>query len=225
MASIPKLHKAARWYSAHDIPVFPLHGKRPATGHGHKDATTQPQQIDEWWARRPHANIGIPIGALTKLLLLDLDFYAKGSVVQNREDVIRLYGPIPDTAEVISGRARHIYFGYGGGPVPKQLAPGVQLKGSGGYAVAPPSIHPITGCEYVFDGIAGPSALLNVADAPDWLLMAIADASKPRPMAEPQAGAGVHIADDDLITRARKASRKFLRLWDGSLGGRIFFTI
>jgi hypothetical protein len=160
------------------------------------------------------------MGTPTGLLLFDLDFYLAGCPVKDRDDVIRRYGPIPDTAEVTNGGdSRHIYFRHGGTPMPKQLAPAVQLKGDGGYAVAPPSIHPITGREYVFDGMAGASALLNVADAPDWLLTAIADASKPRPMAEPQAVVGVHIADDDLIIRARKASRKFLRLWDGHWEG------
>jgi hypothetical protein len=174
MTSITKLHDAARWYIEHGIPVFPLwpRTKKPLTQHGFKDASTDPKQIDQWWAQHTKANIGIPMGRQSRLLLLDLDYRGQ-SVVAERSDVIRLFGPIPDTAEVISGSGgRHIYFRFQGGKVPRQIAMGVELKGDGGYAVAPPSIHP-NGTEYAFDGISDANALLSVADPPPWLLSAI----------------------------------------------------
>jgi hypothetical protein len=115
------------------------------------------------------------MGAITRLLLLDMDFRGS-SVVEERGDVVRLFGPIPDTAEVITGSgSRHAYFRYGGGKVPKEIAKGVQLKGDGGYAVVPPSIHP-NGNQYIFDGTEGAKAILHVADVPGWLTAAIANA-------------------------------------------------
>src|SRR3954462_12897004 len=67
------------WALAHarrGIPVFPCHeilpegrcscrkpacdrkGKHPRTPKGFKEATTDPRQIEEWWADWPDANIG-----------------------------------------------------------------------------------------------------------------------------------------------------------------------
>jgi hypothetical protein len=171
--SISKLHEAARWYAKHSLPVGPLwpHTKTPLTQHGVKDASTDLQQIDRWWTEHPDANIAVPMGSPSHLLLLDLDYRGQ-SVVSERSDLIRLFGPIPDTAEVITGSGLHIYFRFAGGKVPKQIARGVELKADGGYSVVPPSIHP-NGKEYAFDGAENAKALLHVADPPTWLLAAI----------------------------------------------------
>ena len=45
----------------HVLPVVP-NGKVPATLHGVKDATTDPEQIARWWAQNPDFNIGIAAG-------------------------------------------------------------------------------------------------------------------------------------------------------------------
>src|ERR1035441_6600317 len=85
-----KLARAARWYATHDFPVFPLHsapggvcscgdldcqnpGKHPQTAHGFKDATQDQDRIAAWWKRWPDANVGIPTGAASGLLVVDCD--------------------------------------------------------------------------------------------------------------------------------------------------------
>jgi hypothetical protein len=146
--------------------------KKPLTPHGFKDATANLDQVETWWTEHPNANIGIPMGRLTNLLLLDLDF-RQGSILADREDLVRLYGAVPDTAEVITGQGRHIYFHFGGA-VPARIDKGIDLKGDGGYGVMPPSIHP-NGKIYEFDGERGWKALLHPADPPQWLLEAIAN--------------------------------------------------
>ena len=154
MPSVSKLHKSALWCVKHGIALFPVRvrEKKPITEHGFKDASTDQEQIAEWWRTNPEANIGIPMETPTQLLLLDLDYRGK-SVVSSLDDLIELYGAVPDTCEVISGsgEGRHIYFRWSGGRVPKQIAAEIELKGDTGYAVAPPSIHP-TGNTYTFDG-------------------------------------------------------------------------
>jgi hypothetical protein len=181
MASLTKLSDAARWYARNNIPVFPLkpRDKKPLTVHGFKDASADAKQVSEWWNRHPDANIGIPMGAASHLLLLDLDFRGE-SVVEDRADIIRLYGPLPETAEVSTGAGRHLYFRFPGGQVPPRIAPGVELKCDGGYSVAPPSIHP-NGSEYAFDGTAGPKSLLSPAEPPQWLLDLIRANGKKQP--------------------------------------------
>ena len=53
-------HKAALAYAAAGIPIFPCvaDGKAPACAHGYKDATTDVEQINAWWAE-DNFNIGL----------------------------------------------------------------------------------------------------------------------------------------------------------------------
>ena len=165
---------AALWYARNGIPVFPCkpRGKEPLTPHGFKDATTDEVRISEYWGRSPDANIGIPTGAVTELLVVDCDPRNGGPV--DRSSFVEMFGPVPETAEVITGSGgRHFFFRHSGGVVPKMLARGVDLKGDGGYVVAPPSIYP-NGQLYEIDGMAGANAFLRIAKAPDWLLERIA---------------------------------------------------
>ena len=44
-------------------PVFPCNrDKKPMTANGFKDASTDEDQILEWWGKNPEANIGVPTG-------------------------------------------------------------------------------------------------------------------------------------------------------------------
>jgi hypothetical protein len=56
------------------IPVFPCdHDKKPLTPHGFKDATTDISQVSRWWKRHPMAFIGVPTGAVSGFVVLDID--------------------------------------------------------------------------------------------------------------------------------------------------------
>jgi hypothetical protein len=52
-------------YATRGWPVFPCHvgQKTPATAHGYRDATTDPEQITAWFTRTPHWNVAIATGA------------------------------------------------------------------------------------------------------------------------------------------------------------------
>ena len=143
------LGDAALCYAELGYPVFPLRprDKRPITEHGVKDASSDPKEIRAWWQRWPDANIGL---ACDGLIVVDIDPRNGGPA--DRSDFIEQFGPIPETAEAITGGGgRHILFRYAGGPVPKQLAEGIDLKaGEGAYIVVAPSIHP-TGGRYSWD--------------------------------------------------------------------------
>ena len=78
---------------------------------------------------------------------------------------------IPRTAKQTTGRGRHIAFTYSGPLRCMKLAKGIDLKGDRGYIVAQPSIHP-NGERYRWKST--PKALLNLPNAPDWLLSEIA---------------------------------------------------
>jgi hypothetical protein len=65
---------AALEYAEAGIPVFPCkRTKGPLTPNGFKDATTDPKQIRNWWAKWPHAMIGMPTGLASGVDVLDID--------------------------------------------------------------------------------------------------------------------------------------------------------
>ncbi len=135
-------------YAALGFAVFPLkpHNKVPATSDGFKSATTAPQQINAWWDGNPLYNIGIATGAVSRgLLVLDLDEDDKNNKhgpEEARKWLVQRKTDFPKTATVRTGRGGIHMFYYGQGRNRSNLLPGVDVRGEGGYIVAPPSIHP-----------------------------------------------------------------------------------
>ncbi len=124
--------------------------------------------IRAWWTRWPDANIGVPTGTPSKLMVVDIDPRNGGN--ESFEALIAKHGPLPRTAEQFTGGGgRHIVFRHPGVKLARELAPGIDLKAEGGYIIAAPSIHE-SGKRYVWDGMQGEAALLSPANVPDWLL-------------------------------------------------------
>lgn len=141
----PNLLGAALWYTQHDIPVFPLEpgGKRPATRHGCKDATTDPTRIRAWWQRAPDANIGIATGHHYDVV--DIDGLTGQTSRDQHWDSIFAAIDAMNVGKVLTPRlaGMHIYIPATGRGCHKDLLPKIDYRGVGGYVVAPPSI--ITG--------------------------------------------------------------------------------
>jgi hypothetical protein len=143
-------------------------GKHPRTQHGLSDATTDTEQIEKWWGLWPKANLAIRTGADAGLWGLDVDPRHGGD-----ESLLALefeHGPLPETATVRTGSGgRHILFLHPGGTIPNSSAkvgPGLDVRGDGGYLIAPVSEH-VGGNRYEW---LAPLATTPLAPAPDWLL-------------------------------------------------------
>ena len=142
--SVPILFKAALSYAKRGIPVFPCEpgGKRPLTYSGFWDATTELGQVKAWWGRWPDANVGVPTGKRSGLLVLDVDPRDGGP--QSMATLERETGPLPRTARSRTGGGGvHVFFRY---PAEKEirnsagwLGPELDVRGEGGYVVVPPS--------------------------------------------------------------------------------------
>lgn len=118
-------------------------GKHPLTPRGFYDASRDENTIRAWWRRFPQANVAIRTGRESNLLVLDVDPRKGGD--KSLERLIKQFGPLPDTLwSATGGGGWHFYFQY---PGPIRLHnnvpgfPGLDIKGDGGYVVAPPSCH------------------------------------------------------------------------------------
>jgi putative DNA primase/helicase len=120
-------------------------GKHPITPNGVKDASCDEADIRRWFSNGIAFNIGIATGSASGLVVLDIDPKNDGN------ESIKQF-TIPPTLEVITGSGgRHYYFALPQGTEIRnsagKLAAGLDVRGEGGYVVAPPSIH-ISGNEY-----------------------------------------------------------------------------
>jgi hypothetical protein len=177
-------------YAEQGLPVFPVwpvfdyvcacprgsecenKGKHPVGNlapKGVRSATTDREQIRGWWAKIPHANIGLAMGGPLRLAALDVDPRNGGSA--SLCDLVEAHGDawldtfthrtggggnhflfrLPEGVEVVKGNQK------------SKLAPGLDTKTEGGYIIAPPSIH-VSGRRYEVERNT------FIAEAPAWLV-------------------------------------------------------
>src|SRR5829696_10138226 len=113
--SAPTMLKAALAYAGRGVPVFPCEpdAKRPLTRNGHWDATTARRAIERWWKRWPSANIGLPTGKKSGIVVLDVDVEDGGLESLARLECVG--APVPKTARRrAGGGGMHVSFSYPG---------------------------------------------------------------------------------------------------------------
>jgi hypothetical protein len=159
----------------HSLAVFPCRqrSKLPAMAHGCKDASTDPGIVRSMWAANPQFNLSIATGEVSGgLFVLDTDDS------DGREELSRLearHGNLPRTLQVCTPRGMHYYFRLPGVLVrnsASKVAPKIDVRGAGGYVLAPPSIHP-TGRRYTWSVDSGNT----IAEPPAWLINLVTKAS------------------------------------------------
>ena len=157
----------------HSLAVFPCRPrtKWPATAHGCKDASLDPDVIRDWWTASPHAGIAVATGAKSNCFVLDVD----GLDGQHALDKLEAqHGELPRTLTVITpNHGMHLYFRPPPGVTVRnsvgKIAPGIDVRGEGGYVLAPPSVHP-NGRRYAWsvdsgDTIAAPASWLAISNS------------------------------------------------------------
>lgn len=164
--------EAAMRYAKLGLCVIPLHvrEKKPMFANWPEVATTDQSLISRWWHQTPQANVGIATGKKSGIFVLDVDPEKGGR--ESYEDLVLKYGRFPDTWQQITGsKGFHLFFRYPAFPVHNAagILPGIDIRGDGGQVVAPPSIHPVTGAAYEWDGL-DEIEQTHIAEAPHWLL-------------------------------------------------------
>jgi hypothetical protein len=146
--------------------------------HGLTDATVDVDMIGGWWKRYPRANVGIRTGVAFDALDIDsagADVELGARAVEldavTDDDVSGGLGPMVATAA-----GWHLYYATGRANR-TAIVPGVDWRGTGGYVVAPPSMHH-AGVAYEWQLGCGPDT--PIPPVPVWLA-AVYDGGRPTP--------------------------------------------
>lgn len=152
------------------LPVHPLRprNKAPLLKGWQDKASTDPDQLEQWADKYPHANVGIVTGPESGIIILDFDL--RNGALQSLADLQRKYGgDLPLSWDVLTPGGWHLYLRHPGGQVRNcQLAPGIDIRGDRANVVAPGSIHP-NGLAYRWRPFCQPD-VTSLANPPEWLL-------------------------------------------------------
>ena len=227
---------AALTYAARGWRVFPLHsptrsggctcgkldctqtGKHPRTQHGLKDASSSEAVLRIWWGQQwRRANLAIATGQRSRLVVLDVDPRHDG--VASLARIQEQFGPLPETLRVATGGGgEHWYYQHPGGDVLIRTGArvagleGLDVRGDGGYVVAPPSWH-ASGARYDWINPDTP-----IAPLPDWLLELLMKLPEPPSEPRPALRAVGGLADgrrwlDQALERAGEGNRNDTGFW------------
>lgn len=124
------------------------------------------------WFVSGEINVGIVTGELSGIVVLDID--------SEEAYELALKNGLPETPTVKTGRGYHLYYKFKEGVRNFQKRadlPGIDLRGQGGYVVAPPSLH-VSGVNYQW--VEGKDLEdLELAELPDWVLAKAPEEKKP----------------------------------------------
>lgn len=180
----------------------PCKGECGKLGHGLHDATTKLDLINDWWSKNPKAGIGVATGKRAGVFVLDIDKKPAENIdgeIPLRE-LIDQHGSLPETVSQHTGGGGMQYFfqypqgvdianstGKNGG-----IAPGIDIRGEGGYVAIPPSGHK-TGNKYQW--VNEPSQTV-IAHAPTWLVHLIVNGKAKKNVAPSATNTGVFLPGD-----------------------------
>ena len=141
------LAAAARHLAVAGVPVFPCAplGKHPYTPRGFHDASTDPAEVEAWWARIPEANLGVPTGKASGMVVVDVDVHGPtdGRLAFDQAVEAGLVGGWSLLVRTPTG-GMHAY--YRARPGVEQRSwqaarAGIDFRGDGGYIIVSPSVR------------------------------------------------------------------------------------
>jgi len=169
---------AARELAAAGVPVFPCvpGGKRPLTEHGFHDATIDPGQVEDWWRTHPDANLAVPTGAASGMVVVDVDVHGPTDGYEAFERA-HSAGLVSGWAVLVSTPSGGMHAYYPATPERAQRSwqaagAGGDFRGDGGYILVPPSMVSTNGAAVgyrVRQINTGPSATLDSDRLRDFL--------------------------------------------------------
>ncbi|MBQ1449970.1 MAG: bifunctional DNA primase/polymerase, partial [Eggerthellaceae bacterium] len=139
------------------VVILGKHSKETITAHtpnGLKDATRDKSTVEKWWTLTPKCNIGMVCGARSNgIVIIDVDNKHGVDGYETMRDWELEHGDMPETVTCCTPTGGyHFYY-----RVDREIRPstndaiGVDVRGDDSYAVLPPSVHPDTLTEYVWE--------------------------------------------------------------------------
>lgn len=204
--------------------VFPLSpgSKLPAIsakkegGKGVLDASRDEDQIREWARRWPSANVGLACGRASGFTVIDIDPKSGGMEAVRKFKETKRNLPATITVRTPSG-GWHLYYQYE--PLllnsKSKLGPGIDVRTTGGYVVAPPSR--LSGGK-LYSWYIPPEDGMEVPRMPRWAFEKL----KPKDDAIFASGRAAHSADkamdglQSFIGRAAVGERNSALYWAAS---------
>ncbi|MEU4390594.1 bifunctional DNA primase/polymerase [Kribbella sp. NPDC023855] len=187
------------------------------TCHGFYAATTDPARVAAMVAAVPRGQLAVRTGAVSGLLVVDVDPAHGGRTSLLDLQFRRL---VPRTLWVRTGSwGLHLYYRHPGQHMPSRPMPGlagIDIKADGGYVVLPPSVHHRTGRPYAW----GDGAATAVEEMPRPLIAACLppvpaeSSTPPTSPATTQPGGGISHPDKlldahlDAVRHAPKGRRR-----------------
>lgn len=151
----PGILDSALHYARRGIGVVALAGKKPTHEWRNRDGTYGlrcPIRIRQEFSKPGVTGVGITTGGRLNLVVLDVDLKhgteaerSLDALVNDQRDAFLT------TAQVVTGTGgRHYYFRakHAVGNSASELGKHIDVRGTGGFVVAPPSVHPDTGKPY-----------------------------------------------------------------------------
>jgi hypothetical protein len=199
--------KAALEYAEQGYYVFPVHrfgekAKRPATQHGHLDATRDADQIRKWFATSAYG-VAIAVGA-SNVTVWDLDpgsdeFLADNPAVL--DDLLRGF-----IAQTPRGGNHYWFRNRSPATAPSAIAQSVDIKSDGGYVIVAPTTLENGSYEWIEDDLPAVNDLPDMPTQLKKLVTAAAGKRKEMPrlqdgikLTEGNRNAGLYLAGIDLI--------------------------
>lgn len=188
------------------IPAVP----KAAGGRGCLDATDDENQISAWARRYPRANIGVACGEPSGIVVIDFDPRNGSDDSLAKLAARRQTFPITVTARTANG-GTHLYYAFETSLKNSKsaLAPGIDIKTTGGYVVGPPSVLE-GGKHYVWaNSPLGP----NLPRLPTWIVEALKPRPKPVLAYERKESGGDVGKLADFVANAGKGDRNNKLFW------------
>ena len=158
---------AARTFLEAGVSIIPLKGKLSAlkSWAPAQQYRASEEVLNQWKRLGLLQNVGVVCGAVSGNLVV-LDFDSHEAVA----DFQLLFPDLQDTLVVSSGSRRGCHFYYRVDDLPaSMLVKNHELRANGMYVVAPPSLHPVSGNEYLVQHKREPMRLHHMTPVVRWI--------------------------------------------------------
>ena len=141
---------AAHRLAAAGVPVFPCvpGQKGPMVTYGYREASRDLRRVDAWWRWQPGANIAIPTGRFSGLVVVDIDVHGVNGYEASARAARAGLIPAPLAEVRTPTGGRHLYFPADPGQEQRSwhvADAGVDFRGDGGYVIVAPSALALDG--------------------------------------------------------------------------------